>query len=279
MDISEPSLKHLFPIPRRSKGLTSAELSRLEAVSLAQSDFRNYFEFDRDWDFFRLDAELRTLFPRLFSYFDRCPKVCAHLLAFFLLLLIYYKVINKDYESSQDSRFKYLPPYLLCLRSHKEIAVVSGINFPTGEVVFEKVKAGKRPARDEAELIFGMVLHPLASSVLIYTMVCILVTRDVIPHRVVEEWTRSTSKGKGRRNAVDSSSDSDIADFASRRAGSDSEADSLDDFIAARHPKRICIASKSPCIQPYIIAGIPSNNHNRSQRHSCCCTPGQIFYD
>ena len=188
MDISEPSLKHLFPIPCHSKGLTSAELSRLEAVSLARSDFHNYFEFDRDWDFLCW-MQNSTLFPRLFSYFDRCPKVCAHLLAFFLLLLIYDKVINKDYESSQDSHFKYLPPYLLCLRSHKEIAVVSGINFPTGEATFEKVKAGKRPARDEAELIFGMVLHPLASSVLIYTMVCILVTRDVIPHRVVEEWT------------------------------------------------------------------------------------------
>ena len=80
------------------------------------------------------------------------------LAAFLLWLLIFYKIINRNYDSSQDSCYKYLPPYLLCIRSHKKIAVVSGVDFPTGETVFEKVKAGKRPARDEAELIFSTIL-------------------------------------------------------------------------------------------------------------------------
>ena len=79
MDTGEPSLKHLFPVPCRSKGLTNAELSRLEAINLARSDFRNYFEFDRDWDFSKVDSKLRSLFTGLFSYFDSdCPKVCLY---------------------------------------------------------------------------------------------------------------------------------------------------------------------------------------------------------
>ena len=46
MDTGKPSLKHLFPVPYRSKGPTNAELSRLEAINLAHSNFHNYFEFD-----------------------------------------------------------------------------------------------------------------------------------------------------------------------------------------------------------------------------------------
>ena len=76
MDINELSLKHLFPVPCRSKGLTSAELSRLEAIGLARSGFCDYFEFNRDWDFARMDVEFHTLFTRLFLHLDQCPKVC-----------------------------------------------------------------------------------------------------------------------------------------------------------------------------------------------------------
>jgi len=77
MDTDEPSLEHLFPVLHRSKSLTNAELSRLKAINLAHSDFRNYFEFDRDWDFPKVDSKLRSLFTGLFSYFDNdCPKVC-----------------------------------------------------------------------------------------------------------------------------------------------------------------------------------------------------------
>ena len=43
MDINELSLKHLFPVPRHSKGLTSAELSRLEAIGLARCHAPNWF--------------------------------------------------------------------------------------------------------------------------------------------------------------------------------------------------------------------------------------------
>ena len=53
MDTDEPSLEHLFPVLHRSKSLTNAELSRLEAINLAHSDFHNYFEFNRDWDFLK----------------------------------------------------------------------------------------------------------------------------------------------------------------------------------------------------------------------------------
>lgn len=76
MDISKPSLKYLFPVLHCSKGPTSPEISRLEAIWLAHSDFHNYFEFNRDWDFVRMDAELRTLFTRLFLHLDSwCSKV------------------------------------------------------------------------------------------------------------------------------------------------------------------------------------------------------------
>ncbi|KAF9246833.1 hypothetical protein BU15DRAFT_69695 [Melanogaster broomeanus] len=215
--------KHLFPVLRHPKGLTGAELSRLEAVNLARSDFRNYFEFNRDWDFFRLDTELRTLFPRLFAYLDGRPKL-----------------LNRSYDSSQDSRYKYLPPYLLCIRSHKEIAVASGVDFPTGEVIFEKVKAGKRPSRDESDIIF--------------------VTRDNIPLKVVEQWTQSASKGKRRAVRSSSMSDSDVASSftSSRLAGSDSELDAPQQPPIMRL-KRRCVATP-PGIASEISAttGVPA---------------------
>lgn len=77
MDTGEPSLEHLFPVPCCSKGLTNAEISRLEAINLAHSDFHNYFEFDRD--FSKVDSKLCPLFTGLFSYFNNdCPKVCSY---------------------------------------------------------------------------------------------------------------------------------------------------------------------------------------------------------
>ena len=42
---------------------------------------------------------------------------------------------------------------------------MGGINCPSGETVFEMVKAEKRPARDEAELIFSTILMLFSSKV------------------------------------------------------------------------------------------------------------------
>ncbi|KAF9230566.1 chitin synthase-domain-containing protein [Melanogaster broomeanus] len=83
------------------------------------------------------------------------------------------------------------------MRSRKEISIVYGTTFPTGEVVFEKIKAGKRPSHDECELI--------------------LATRDEIPRKVLEEWKHKTpsrtsihaSSGKGKRRRVSDSEESD----------------------------------------------------------------------
>ncbi|KAH7917649.1 hypothetical protein BV22DRAFT_1135234 [Leucogyrophana mollusca] len=151
-DDSDPraALESLFPTIRQSRNPNAAELSRLETLSLARTDFRHYFSINRDWDYFCLDAELHVLFPRLFEYLDGQPKV-----------------VNKAYNAIQGSGSQYLSPYLLCVKTWNEIAV-SGIDFPTGEDIYEKVKAGKRPSHDECELIF--------------------VTRNEIPRKVLESW-------------------------------------------------------------------------------------------
>lgn len=70
-------------------------------------------------------------------------------------------MFNVSYNTSGmvGRQYKYLPPYLLCLRSHKEVVVAGGVEFPDGEVLFQKLKAGKRPSRDESEIIFGKMLE------------------------------------------------------------------------------------------------------------------------
>ncbi|KIM68538.1 hypothetical protein SCLCIDRAFT_7201 [Scleroderma citrinum Foug A] len=185
-------------------GLTNAEISRLEAINLAHSDFHNYFEFDRD--FSKVDSKLCSLFTGLFSYFNNdCPKI-----------------INPTYCSFQDPCYQYFPLYLLCIQSQKEIAVVGGVDYLTGEIVFEKVRAGKRPSQDKAELIFNK-----------------------IPHKVMEKWTHTASKGKGKR--VELPSDSDIDDFESRKANSDSDAE-FQTFISENHPKQLHTATKTSSV-------------------------------
>ena len=64
--------------------------------------------------------------------------------------------------------------------------------------------------------------------------------RDKIPHKVMEKWTRTASKGKGKR--VELSSDSDIGDFKSRKANSDSDTE-FQTFISESRPKRLCTAT------------------------------------
>ncbi|KAI5996698.1 hypothetical protein EDD15DRAFT_2194890 [Pisolithus albus] len=124
--------------------LTSAQLSRLEAAGLARSNFPSYFQFNREWTWPQVDSMLHGEFSQLFEVLDTHPKITTA-----------SQVANPNYNTSGmvGRQYKYLPPYLLCLRSHKEIVVAGGAEFPDGEVLFQKVKAGKRPSRDKSEII------------------------------------------------------------------------------------------------------------------------------
>ncbi|KAH7903564.1 hypothetical protein BJ138DRAFT_1107565, partial [Hygrophoropsis aurantiaca] len=156
---------------------SAAELSRLETLNLARTDFRNYYSIHRDWDYFRLDSELRSLFPRLFEHLDRQPKV-----------------FNKAYDGTQDSGYKYMSPYLLCVKSQSEIAI-SGIDFPTGEDIYEKVKAAQ-------------------------------VTCNEISRKVLKNWKHGAKKGKKvvvDNTTSESETESQATGFESRLADSDSE--------------------------------------------------------
>ncbi|KAI6138896.1 hypothetical protein BKA82DRAFT_26532 [Pisolithus tinctorius] len=110
----------------------------------------------------KLDEELHSLFPQLFAYLDSQPKA-----------------INHRYDSSkQDPCYKYLPPYHLCVKSHSEVAIASGADFPTGEIIYEKVKAGKRPSHDDSEILF--------------------ITHNRIPNLVLEQWKYPMIKATGK---------------------------------------------------------------------------------
>ncbi|KAI5982900.1 hypothetical protein EDC04DRAFT_2616343 [Pisolithus marmoratus] len=137
MDDSGPSLAYLFPVIRCPKAPSTADISRLEALGLACANFHDYFQFNHDWDFPQLDGVLRSLFPTLFEYLDTQEKAT-----------------NYSYSSSkQDACYKYLPPYHLCVKSCRDVAIASGVDFLTGEVIYTKWKsctatkgAGKRKA-------------------------------------------------------------------------------------------------------------------------------------
>ncbi|KAI5990496.1 hypothetical protein EDD15DRAFT_2369943 [Pisolithus albus] len=136
--------------------LTSAQLSRLEAAGLARSNFCSYFQFNREWTWPQVDSMLRGEFSQLFEVLDTHPKVA-----------------NPNYNTSGmvGRQYKYLPPYLLCLRSHKEIVVAGGAEFPDGEVLFQK-----------SEII--------------------LVTRNEIPLKLIAQWIKKQHlKGKGKHKA------------------------------------------------------------------------------
>ncbi|KIM50511.1 hypothetical protein SCLCIDRAFT_12330 [Scleroderma citrinum Foug A] len=143
----------------------------------------------KDWNFSQLNDELCSLFPRLFEYLNDQPRV-----------------INYSYNSSkQDPSFQYLPPYHLCVKSCTEVAIASGVNFPDGETVFMKIKAGKQPSHDDSEIYF--------------------VTHDKIPYYVLEQWKHPTTmmKAAGKRKAACISDSNSDADFTSRLAESDEE--------------------------------------------------------
>ncbi|KAI5986468.1 hypothetical protein EDD15DRAFT_2200068 [Pisolithus albus] len=122
LDLSDPTLANFFPVIHQSIALMSAQLSRLEAA----------------------DSMLHGEFSQLFEVLDTHPKVA-----------------NPNYNTSGmvGRQYKYLPAYLLCLCSHKEIIVAGGTEFPDGEVLFQKVKAGKQPSRDKSEIILDLESH------------------------------------------------------------------------------------------------------------------------
>ncbi|KAI5999427.1 hypothetical protein F5J12DRAFT_895258 [Pisolithus orientalis] len=167
LDVNEPTLANLFPVIQQLTVLTSAQLSRLEAAGLAHSNFCSYFTFNQEWSWTQVDNMLCGEFPHLFEVLDTQPKV-----------------FNVSYNMSGmvGRQYKYLPPYLLHLHSHKEAVVTGGVEFPDGEVLFQKLKAGKQPSRDESEIIF--------------------VTHNEIPFKLIIQWVKKQHpKGKGKYKA------------------------------------------------------------------------------
>ncbi|KIN94447.1 hypothetical protein M404DRAFT_1008348, partial [Pisolithus tinctorius Marx 270] len=192
---SGPLLAHLFPVIRCSRAPSATDLTRLEALGLAHANFWDYFQFNRDWSFSQVDSYLHSLFPTLFAYLDSQPRT-----------------INPGYSSLQASCYRYLPPYHLCVKSHKEVAIASGADFPDGKLIYAK----------DSELF--------------------LVTRHKIPYTVLEQWkpcpvTKLASKAAGKRKAIVlSDTESDDTDFASRVADSDGELDAPLSFT--QHPSK-----------------------------------------
>ncbi|KAI5993215.1 hypothetical protein EDD15DRAFT_2367453 [Pisolithus albus] len=190
MDDSGPSLAHLFPVIQSPKAPSTADISRLEALGLARANYRDFFEFNRDWDFPQVDGVLRSLFPTLFAYLDTQGKTTNH-----------------NYGSSeQDPCYKYLPPYHLCVKSQRRVAIASGVDFPTGEIIYTKVSLQK----------YTHTTKPMPPTP---------VTHEKIPYSVLEQWKSRTTKGAGKRKAVcwlritvaDSDSDFDVPVSALRR--------------------------------------------------------------
>ncbi|KIO02200.1 hypothetical protein M404DRAFT_28111 [Pisolithus tinctorius Marx 270] len=171
-----------------------SDLSRLEAAGLARSNFRSYFTFNWEWSWTQVDNMLRGEFPRLFEVLDTQPKV-----------------FNVSYNTSGmvGRQYKYLPPYLLCLRSHKEVVVAGGVEFPDGEVLFQKLKAGKQPSRDESEIIF--------------------ITHNEILFKLIIQWVKKQHpKGKGKHKAE---TDSGAEDSESQLWTKSDSGDDADDPI------------------------------------------------
>ncbi|KAI6046306.1 hypothetical protein EDC04DRAFT_2887995 [Pisolithus marmoratus] len=155
--------------------LTSAQLSRLEAAGLARSNFCSYFDFNWEWTWPQVDDMLHGEFPQLFEVLNTQTKVAN---------------ANYNMRGMVGRQYKSLPPYLLCLCSHREIVVAGGVEFPNGELLFQKVRAGKRPSRDESEIIF--------------------VTHDEIPLKLIAQWIKKQNlKGKGKHRAETDSSAED----------------------------------------------------------------------
>ena len=133
-------------------------------------------------------------------------------------------------------RYKYLPPYLLCLRSQKEVVVAGGIEFPDGETLFHKIKAGKRPSRDESELIFGKFSLKFDGEQLEAYLPSHLVTRDEIPLKLIAQWIKKQQpKGKGKEK-VKSNSDlesyPDDSEIESQWTKSDGGDDTKDPILS-----------------------------------------------
>ncbi|KAI6006915.1 hypothetical protein EDD15DRAFT_2357979 [Pisolithus albus] len=116
--------------------------------------------------------------------------------------------------------------------SQRRVAIASGVDFPTGEIIYTKVKAGKQPSHDNSEIF--------------------LVTHERIPYSVLEQWKSCTTKGAGKRKAVYISDSDTDADFASQIANSDSEFD-VPVSALRRHSKRLRVtddADDIPVVPP-----------------------------
>ncbi|KAI5987974.1 hypothetical protein EDC04DRAFT_2912697 [Pisolithus marmoratus] len=107
--------------------------------------------------------------------------LCGKFPQLFEVLNTQTKVANANYNTRGmvGGQYKSLPPYLLCLHSHREIVVAGGVEFPDGELLFQK-----------SEIIF--------------------VTRDEVPLKLIAQWIKKQhSKGKGKHRAETDSSAED----------------------------------------------------------------------
>ncbi|KAI6139228.1 hypothetical protein BKA82DRAFT_4342646 [Pisolithus tinctorius] len=135
-----------------------------------------------------------------------------------------YFHFHRDWDFPQlDEELHSLFPQLFAYldsqpKSRSEVAIASGADFPTGEIIYEKVKAGKRPSHDDSEILF--------------------ITHNRIPNSVLEQWKYPMIKATGKRKAAYLSDSDTNQKFASRLAGSDDEFDAP--VSPSKHrPKRL----------------------------------------
>ena len=106
---------------------TVADIQILEIVGLAITDYVTGIPINKAWSFSLLDLELRKHFPQLFIYLDALPKTP-----------------NPNYKEHQEDIYRYLPPYHLCVKEKRKIAIAPGTEFPDGPSVVQNEKPNKR---------------------------------------------------------------------------------------------------------------------------------------
>ncbi|KAI5993403.1 hypothetical protein EDC04DRAFT_2910770 [Pisolithus marmoratus] len=79
---------------------------------------------------------LHSQFPQLIEVLDIQTKVAN---------------VNYNTRGMVGRQYKSLPPYLLCLLSHRDIVVAGGVELPDGELLFQKHSKGKGKHRAETD--------------------------------------------------------------------------------------------------------------------------------
>lgn len=123
-----------YSLPDPTIKITASLLQSMVSHKLAVVEPEG-IQFLKEASFGEIEAQLRRLFPEIFTHFD---------------------TLMEEYNEDLSSKFVFLPHWMVCTKNSRQLSIASGVTHPTGHIL-DLNTSTSRSGFKEQQLILSML--------------------------------------------------------------------------------------------------------------------------